>query len=60
VGEGIAALQEAGTLPVDAVNFPGIPALGVYPNFLGLLMQAVLILISAGVFVYTHYTAKET
>lgn len=60
VGKGIAALQEAGTVPVDAVHFPGIPALGVYPTLLGLLLQAVLLLIIAGVFVYTHYTAKET
>jgi high-affinity iron transporter len=59
-GKGIAALQEAGTLQVDPVPFPGISALGVYPNLIGLLLQAVLILISAGVFVYTHYTAKGT
>lgn len=60
VGKGIAALQEAGTLPVDPVSFPSIPVLGVYPNLLGLLLQAVLMLIIAGVFVYTHYTSKET
>jgi high-affinity iron transporter len=59
-GKGIAALQEAGILPAEPVNFPGVPALGVYPNFLGLLLQAALILISVGVFVYTRYTAKET
>ena len=40
VGQGIAALQEAGTLPVHPVSFPSIPALGVYPNLLGLLLQA--------------------
>jgi high-affinity iron transporter len=34
VGKGITALQEAGTLPVDPVNFPSIPALGLYPNLL--------------------------
>ena len=60
VGKGIAALQEAGALPVDPVNFPSIPALGLYPNLLGLVLQTVLILIIAGVFVYTHYTTKET
>ena len=60
VGKGIAALQEAGTLPVDPVNFPSIPALGLYPNLLGLVLQTILILIIAGVFVYTHYTTKET
>jgi high-affinity iron transporter len=60
VGKGIAALQEAGTLPVDPVNIPSIPALGLYPNLLGLVLQTVLILIIARVFVYTHYTTKET
>jgi high-affinity iron transporter len=58
-GQGIAALQEAGTLPVEPVNFPGIPALGVYPDLLGLLLQAGLILIIAGVFVYTYSSVKE-
>jgi high-affinity iron transporter len=60
VGKGIAALQEAGTLPADPVNFPAIPALGVYPDFLGLVLQALLVLIIAGVFLYTHHTARAT
>jgi high-affinity iron transporter len=59
-GKGIAALQESGTLPVEPVNFPGIPALGVYPDLLSLLLQAGLILITAGVFVYTYSRLKET
>ena len=58
VGKGIAALQEAGTLPADPVHFPGIPALGVYPDLLGLVLQAMLVLIIAGVFLYTHYTTR--
>ena len=60
VGKGIAALQEAGSLPADSVNFSGIPALGVYPTFLGLVLQAILVLLIASVFLYTHYTTKET
>ena len=58
VGKGVAALQEAGTLPVDPVNAPGIPALGLYPNLQGLVLQALLILLIAAVFAYTHYTAR--
>jgi high-affinity iron transporter len=58
VGKGIAALQEAGTLPADPVNVPGIPALGVYPDLLGLVLQAILVLIIAAGFVYIHYSAK--
>jgi high-affinity iron transporter len=53
-GKGIAALQEAGILPIAPVSFSGIPALGIYPDLLGLLLQAGLILIIAGVFVYTY------
>jgi high-affinity iron transporter len=59
-GKGIAALQEAGTLPVDPVGVPGIPALGIYPTLLGLMLQAALVLLIAGVFIYTHYRVKVT
>jgi high-affinity iron transporter len=59
VGKGVAALQEAGTLPIDPVNVPAIPALGVYPNLLGLALQVSLILLIGGVFAYTHFSARE-
>jgi len=59
VGKGIAVLQEAGIVPVHPVSFPHIPTLGVYPNLLGLLLQAAILII-ASVFIYTQYTAKET
>jgi high-affinity iron transporter len=58
VGKGIAALQEAGTLPVDPVNFPGVPALGLYPNLQGLMLQALMILAIAGVFAYTRHASR--
>jgi hypothetical protein len=51
---------QAGTLPIEPVDFPGIPALGVYPNLLGLVLPAPLLLIISGVFVYTHYSARAT
>lgn len=59
VGKGIAALQEAGTLPVYPVSFPGLPALGVYPNLLGLTLQAALVLLSISVFLYTYARVEE-
>jgi high-affinity iron transporter len=59
VGKGVAALQEAGTLPIDPVNGPAIPALGIYPNLLGLALQAALILLIGGFFAYTHFAAKD-
>jgi high-affinity iron transporter len=59
VGKGVAALQEAGMLPIDPVNVPAIPALGVYPNLLGLALQVFMILLIGGVFAYTHFNARE-
>ena len=32
-GKGIAALQEAGKIPLDPVALPSIELLGIYPNF---------------------------
>ena len=46
-GKGIAALQEAGKLPIDPVNFPRIDLLGIYPNVQGLAVQAGLVLLAA-------------
>jgi high-affinity iron transporter len=58
-GKGIAALQEAGWLPIHAVNAPSLPALGVYPNLQGLLLQAALVLIIAVGFAYTLRAARR-
>lgn len=46
-GKGIAALQEAGKLPIDPVSFPRIDLLGIYPNVQGLAVQAGLVLLAA-------------
>ena len=58
-GKGIAALQEAGWLPIHAVNFPSLPLLGVYPNLQGLLLQAALVLIIVAGFAYTQRAAAR-
>jgi high-affinity iron transporter len=58
VGKGVAALQEAGILPIDPVNVPAVPALGLYPNLLGVAVQVALILLIAGMFAYTHFAAR--
>jgi high-affinity iron transporter len=42
VGNGIAALQEAGLLPQHALGFPAIPLLGVHPSLEGLVAQVIL------------------
>ena len=45
-GKGIAALQEAGKLPIDPVSFPRVDLLGIYPNLQGLLVQGGLLLLA--------------
>jgi len=45
-GKGVAALQEAGYIPVSPVNFPRIDLLGIYPNMQGLMLQLGLLLLA--------------
>jgi len=45
-GKGVAALQEAGYIPVSPVNFPRIDLLGIYPNLQGLLLQLGLLILA--------------
>ena len=44
-GKGIAALQQAGRLPVGPVDLPTIPSLGVYPTWQGLITQLALVVL---------------
>lgn len=46
-GHGVAALQEAGWLPLDPVNFVEIPLLGVYANAQALSLQGGLLAVIA-------------
>jgi high-affinity iron transporter len=59
VGRGIAALQGAGTLPMNPVNIPGIPALGLYPTVQGLVLQVLVVMVIACVFAYTRHRAQH-
>ena len=45
-GQGIAALQEAGKIGVDAVNFIRLPILGIYPTLQTLAAQGLALAIS--------------
>jgi len=45
-GKGVAALQEAGYLPVSPVPFPRVDLLGIYPNIQGLVLQLALLLLA--------------
>ncbi len=57
-GKGIAALQEAGTLPIDPLDLPSIPSLGVYPTWLGVLTQLALVVLIGGAFAYSRRRAR--
>ncbi len=45
-GKGVAALQAAGKLPMNGINFPRIDMLGVYPNLESLGLQLLLVLVA--------------
>jgi high-affinity iron transporter len=51
-GQGIAALQEAGKLASNRVDFPAVPLLGIYPNMQGLALQLALVTLIVIGFVY--------
>jgi high-affinity iron transporter len=52
VGNGIAALQEAGVLAASPVGIGGVPLLGIHPTVEGLGWQlAALVLVAAGLLV---------
>ena len=53
-GKGIAALQEAGALPVGPLDLPAIPSLGLYPTWQGLLTQVAVVLLIVGAFAYSR------
>ena len=57
-GKGIAALQEAGLLPIHTVPFPAVPLIGLYPNIEGLVVQAALLLIVAIGFAWTSKSPR--
>lgn len=44
-GKGIAALQQAGRLPIEPIDLPTIPSLGVYPTWQGVLTQLALVVL---------------
>jgi high-affinity iron transporter len=44
VGKGVHALQEAAVLPINALGWSGLPAIGLYANWEGLAAQALLLI----------------
>jgi len=54
-GKGIAALQEAGKLPSNGINFIEIDALGIYPNLQSISVQAFLIILALIFYLGTQF-----
>jgi high-affinity iron transporter len=57
-GKGVAALQEAGLIPVHGVDFVSIPMLGIYPTWQVLLMQLAVLALVVGGFAWNRFSAK--
>ena len=53
-GKGIAALQEAGSLPVQPLDLPAVPSLGLYPTWQGVLTQIAVVLLIVAAFAYSR------
>jgi high-affinity iron transporter len=58
-GKGIAALQQAGKLPIAPLDLPTIPALGMYPTWLGVLTQFGVVLLILAAFAYSRRGASH-
>ena len=58
-GQGIAALQAAGKLPADPINFPTVPLLGIYPNMQGLVLQLLLLALIVGGWLYMRNQTRS-
>jgi high-affinity iron transporter len=58
-GQGVAALQAAGKLPVYPVSFPSVPLLGIYPSLQGLLLQLGLVALIAAGWYFTRDPARR-
>ena len=52
VGQGIAALQEAGKIPSNPIPIPSVELLGIYPNIESITTQCVVILFALGLVIY--------
>jgi high-affinity iron transporter len=58
-GQGVAALQEAGVIPVHPVAFVRLPMLGVFPTAQTLAAQATVIAIMVAVFLWSRRGERQ-
>lgn len=58
-GNGIAALQEAGLVPIDPVPFVSVPLLGIHGNIEALLAQLAVLMLFVLAFGFNHMRARR-
>jgi high-affinity iron transporter len=56
-GKGVAALQEAGMVPVSPIAVPALPLVGLYPSVQGAALQTALVLVIALGFLHANRSA---
>ncbi len=57
-GKGIAALQEAGRLPLDPIAFPRVELLGIYPTVQSLGVQVIVLAAALALIVYNARSSR--
>jgi high-affinity iron transporter len=60
VGQGVAALQEAGLMSVSSLDIPSAPVLGVHPTVESIAAQVALLVVIVVVFGWTRRSVTQT
>ncbi len=58
-GKGVAAIQEAGRFPIDPIDIPQVPLLGIYPSWESIGVQLALIAFAAAWFLVQRRRARN-
>jgi high-affinity iron transporter len=59
-GNGIAALQEAGKIPLDPINIPSIELLGIHANIQSIGMQLLLVIAAVALLYFSESGKRKT
>ncbi|MDX2456585.1 MAG: FTR1 family protein [Gammaproteobacteria bacterium] len=59
-GKGIAALQEAGQIPLDPINIPSVEFLGIFPNMQSTGVQLLLVMVAVVMLYYSDSGKRKT
>lgn len=59
VGNGTAALQEAGFIPADRISFISIPTLGIHETTQAIAAQLVMLFLVVAAFSYNHFAEQR-